>query len=156
MKHNWQTKLSAQGLEFVELTAKLQGVKQPTSLSAEEVRRWVNEEKEILSSYPNAEDLGKKRKVDLDPKFVELIVKTDPEWELSEQETQQMFEEEEWPLLRAEHLEMHQRITLMLEADQALRFQAYSAVAYAIVFLRRMVSGTLKKQFGTKEISWFK
>jgi len=102
------------------------------------------------------DDLGEKRKVALDPKFIALLVTTDPEWELSEQETQKMFEQEEWPLLRAEQLEVHQRIALMLEADQALRFQAYEAVAFAIVFFRRMASSSLKKQFGTKKVSWFK
>lgn len=156
MKHSWEEKLGKQGMQFVELSAKLRRVKQPTRLDAEEMRRWVKEEKEVLSSLPDLDDIGEKRKVDLDPKFVELMLKTDPEWELSQTETEEMFEREEWPLLRAEHLEMHQRVALLLEADQALRFQAYAAVAYAIVFFRRIFSSTLKKQFGTKKVSWFK
>jgi hypothetical protein len=156
MKHSWQRKLDARGLELIDAIAKLRRVRQPTSLSADEVHRWIEEEKAILSSFPNLDDVGEKRKVELDPKFIELLVKTDPKCELNEKEMQLMFEREKWPLLRAEHLEMHQRIALLLEADQTLRFQAYAAVAYAIVFLRRMFSSTLKRQFGTKKVTWFK
>lgn len=156
MKRSWQEKLDTRGLQFIEVTAKLRRVKQPTSLNADEVRRWVEDEKEVLSSYPDLDDLGEKRKVDLDPKFIELLLQSNAHWELSKEEMQQMFKLENWPLLQAEHLEMHQRIALLLEADQELRFQAYAAVAYAIVFFRRIFSGTLKKQFGTKKVGWFK
>lgn len=156
MKHSWEEKIDERGLRFIELAAKLRRVKQPTSLNADEVRRWVQDEKAVLSSSPDVDDFGEKRKVDLDPKFIELLLKTDPEWELSQKEMEQMFEEQELPLLRAEHLEMQQRIALLLEADQALRLQAYAAVAYAIVFFRRMFSSTLKRQFGTKKVGLLK
>jgi hypothetical protein len=156
MKHSWKNKLDARGLEFVELSSKLHHVKQPTGLNADEVRRWVKDQKAIFSSYPKSDELGEKRKVKLDPRFVELLVKTDPDCELSKEEMQQAFENESWPLLRAEHLEMHQRIALMLEADQMLRFQLYAALAFIIVFFQKMVSRAFKKQFGTKEFSWFK
>jgi hypothetical protein len=156
MKHSWEEKLDARGVEFIEVVAKLSRVKQPTSLNADELHRWVKDEKEVLSSYPDLDNLGEKRKVDLDPKFIQLLLKTNPEWELSQSEVQRLFAQEDLPLLRAEQLEVHQRIALLLEADQDLRFQAYAAVAYAIVFLRRMFSSTLKKQFGTKKVNWFK
>jgi hypothetical protein len=156
MKHSWDQKLDPRGLQLIEILAKLGRVRQPTGLNAGELRRWLEDEKSVLSSYPELDELSEKRKVNLDPRFIELFVKTDPDCELSEKEMQEMFEEEEWPLLRAEQLEIHQRIALMFEADQALRFQAYSAIALAIVFLRKIFSSSLKKQFGTKKVSWFK
>ena len=110
----------------------------------------------MLSSYPEVDQLGEKRKVNLDPRFIDLLVKMDPECELTEKEMQELFEHEEWPPLQAEQLEMHQRIALMLEANQALRFQAYAAVALAIVLFRKAFSASLKKQFGTKMFSWLK
>jgi hypothetical protein len=153
MKHSWEEKLGQQGLQFVELSAKLRRIRQPSTLEQSEVRRWVKEQKAIFSSYP---DLGAKRKVNLDAKFVRALRRANPDYELNEEEMLWMFENEEFPVLRAEELELHQRIFLDLEADQDKRFQAYGAVASGITLLRQFFSGAFKKQLGTKKPTLFK
>ncbi|SRR5713226_6932683 len=144
MKHSWQEKLDEQGLKFVEMAAKLKRIKLPPTL---DMSRWIKEQKDVLSSYS---DLEPKRKVKLDPEFVRLLRRANPDIELNDEEMLRLFEDVEFPLLRAEELELHQRITLALEADQERRFEAYGAIASAIVLLRRLFSGGLKKQLGTK------
>jgi hypothetical protein len=156
MTHSWEKKLEERGLRFIKLRRQMRQVKQPSSLNPEEMRRWVREEKEVLSSYPDIDKLGEKRKVELDPQFIELLQKADPTWELTTAEMQALFTNEELPLLVADRWEMQQRIALLLEKDQALRMQVYGALAYAIVFIQRMFSSTLKKQFGTKKVGLFK
>lgn len=144
MKHSWREKLDEQGLRFVEMAAKLKRIKLPRTL---DMSRWIKEQKDVLSSYS---DLEPKRKVKLDPEFVRLLRRANPDIELNDEEMLRLFEEVEFPLLRAEELELHQRIMLALEADQERRFEAYGAVASTIVLLRRLFSGGLKKQLGTK------
>ena len=153
MKHSWEEKLGQQGLQFVELSAKLRRIRHPSTLEQSEVRRWVKEQKAVLSAYP---DLGAKRKVNLDAKFVRAYLQANPDFELNEEEMLRMFEYEEFPVLRAEELEMHQRIFLDLESDQNKRFAVYGAVASGITLLRRLFSGAFKKQLGTKKPTLFK
>jgi hypothetical protein len=86
----------------------------------------------------------------LDPKFIALYLRAHPEIELNERELRHLFENEELYSLRAEELEMAQRIALALEADQNMRIEAYETLASAIVWLPQMFSGGLKKQLGTK------
>ena len=111
-----------------------------------ESRRWIKEQVNVFSSYP---ELDPKRKVNLDPEFVRLLQRTHPDLELNEEET--LFEKEEFPLLRADELEWHQRIFLALESSQNRRFKIYGALASGIVLIRMLFSGgLLKKQLGTK------
>ena len=147
MKHSWEEKLDEKGLKFVELSARLQQIKPPSSLNSAESRRWIKEQVDVFSSYP---DLDPKRKVKLDPEFVRVLLRTRPEIELNEEQMLVLFENESFPLLRAEELELHQRIFLALESNQNWRFEIYGGVASAIVFIRRMFSGGLKKQLGAK------
>lgn len=149
MKRSWQEKLDERGLKFVEMAAKLKRIRPPATL---DMSRWIKEQKDVFSSAP---DLEPKRKVKLDPEFVRLLRQSNPDIELNDEEMLRLFEDEEFPLLRAEELELHQRITLALEADQKMRFEAYGAVASAIILIRRMFSGGLKKQLGTKTRSFF-
>src|SRR5450631_3804092 len=153
MKHSWEEKLGQQGLQFVELSAKLRRIRHPCTLGPIEIKRWVKEQKAVFSAYP---DLGAKRKVNLDAQFVRALLRANPDYELNEEEMLWMFESEEFPVLRAEELELHQRIFLDLEADQNKRFQAYGAVASGITLLRRLFSGGFKKQLGTKKPTLFK
>jgi hypothetical protein len=153
MKHSWEEKLGQQGLQFVEVSAKLRRILQPSTLEQSEIRRWVKEQKAVLSAYP---DLGAKRRVNLDAKFVRAYLYANPDFELNEEEMLWMFENEEFPVLRAEELELHQRIFLDLEGDQNKRFAAYGAVASGITLLRRLFSGAFKKQLGTKKPTLFK
>jgi len=123
----------------------------------DEIMRWVTEQKAVLSAYPEIE---KKRKVkQLDSKFIPLYLRTHPKIELNEREFQFLLENEEFNLLRAEKLEITERIALALEADETKRMATYEAVADFIVMLRYFFSGGLKKQLGTKtprpfEVVW--
>lgn len=153
MKHSWEEKLSQQGLQFVELSAKLRRIRHPSTLEQSEVKRWVKEQKAVLSARP---DLVAKRKVNLDAKFVRALLRANPDYELNEEEMMWMFEHEEFPVLRAEELELHQRIFLDLEDDQNKRFIAYGAVASGTTLLRRLFSGAFKKQIGTRKPTLFK
>ncbi len=67
-----------------------------------------------------------------------------------------MFEREELPMLRADELELQQRIFLYLESDQNTRFKIYGTVASVIILLRTFFSGGLKRQLGTKKPGLFK
>jgi hypothetical protein len=153
MKHSWEEKLGQEGLQYVEVSAKLRRIRQPSTLETGELRRFFKEQKAVLSAYP---DLGAKRKVKLDAKFVRAYLQANPDFELNEEEMLEMFEEEEFPVLRAEELELHQRIFLDLESDQNKRFQAYGAVASGTTLLRRLFSGAFKKQLGMKKLTLFK
>ena len=153
MKHSWEEKLDEQGLKFVEVSAKLRRIRQPSSLEQSQMRRWVKEQKAVLSSYPELEE---KRKVNLNPEFICFLTRTNPDIELNEEEWLGMFERKEFPVLRAEELEMHQRIFLYLESSQNRRFKIYGAIASAIVLVRHIFSGGLKRQLGTKRPNLFK
>jgi hypothetical protein len=153
MKHSWEEKLDEKGLKFVELSARLHKIKPPSNLGPSESRRWIKEQVDVFSCYP---ELDPKRKVNLDPEFVRLLQRTHPDCELTEGETIALFEREEFPLLRADELEMHQRIFLALESNQNRRFKLYGALASAIVLLRMLFSGgLLKRQLGAKTPSPF-
>jgi hypothetical protein len=156
MKRSWEDKLDPRGLEFIELAAKLRQIKPPSSFNHDELRKWTKAQNSVLSSYRNVDDFAEKRKVNPDPRFIKLLIDTDPECELSEEEMKALFAREEWPLFRAEQWELHERIALMFEENKGFRFQAYAGLAFAIVFLRRMFSSTWKKQFGTKKVGLFK
>jgi hypothetical protein len=147
MSHSWKEKLDEKGLKYVEFSAKLHQIKQPSSLNSHELARWMKEQVVVLSSYP---ELDPKRKVNLDPEFVRLLQRTHPDIELNEEETIALFEKEEFPLFRADELEMHQRIFLALESSQNRRFKIYGALASGIVLLRTLFSSVFKKQLGTK------
>jgi DNA polymerase elongation subunit (family B) len=153
MKHSWEEKLGQEGLQYVEVSAKLRRIRQPSTLGRSELRRFFKEQREVLSAYP---DLGAKRKVKVDARFVRAYLQANPDFESNEEEMLEMFEDEEFPVLRAEELELHQRIFLNLESDQNKRFQAYGAVASGITLLRRLFSGAFKKQLGTKQLTLFK
>jgi hypothetical protein len=147
MTRSWEEKLDEKGLKYVELSAKLHQIRPLSSLSSAERERWINEQISVYSYYP---ELDPKRKVNLDPEFVRLLRRTHPGIELSEEETIALFKKEEFPLLRADELEWHQRIFLALESNQNRRFKIYGALAGGIVLLRTLFSGGLKKQLGTK------
>jgi hypothetical protein len=153
MKHSWEEKLDQQGLKFVEVSAKLRRIRQPSTLGQSELTRWVQEQKDVLSAYP---ELDAKRKVNLNPEFLRFLLRTNPDIELTEEEWLGMFEHEEFPMLRADELELHQRVFLYLESDQNKRFEIYGAVASVIILLRTFFSGGLKRQLGTKKPSLFK
>jgi hypothetical protein len=147
MKHSWQEKLDEKGLMYVELSARLNQIRPLSSLGRGESRRWIKEQVDIFSSFP---DLNPKRKVKLGPEFVRALLRTRPEIELDEEEMLFLFENESFDLLRAEELELHQRIFVALELNPKWRFEIYGGVASVIVFLRRLFSGGLKKQLGPK------
>src|SRR5437879_4874847 len=107
MKHSWEEKLDQKGLKFVEASAKLRRIMPPSGVGPIEIRRWIKEQTGVLSSYP---ELPAKRKVKLDPEFVRLLLRANPDSELDEEEMLGLFENEEFPLLRADELELHQRI----------------------------------------------
>ena len=131
---------------FVEASAKARRVKPPASLDFNEIARWLKEQRTVWSAYPELEE---KRKAQLTPEFVRLYVRTHPEVELNAEEMQVLFDREEFPVPRAEELEMTQVIALLLEADLNKRMAAYEAVGNAIVWLRRICAGGLTKQLGT-------
>jgi hypothetical protein len=148
MTHSWKEKIDQEGLKLVELSAKLRQLKpQPSTLDQREWRRWIKSYIAVHDSYP---ELELKKKVKLTPEFVRVYVRTNPDIELNEEETMLLFEREQFPVLRADELELQQRIFFALEASQETRFKIYGAVASAIVFLRKMFSGGLKRQLGTK------
>ena len=153
MKHSWEEKLGQQGLKFVEVSAKLRRIRQPSTLGQSELRRWVKEQKSVLSAYP---ELDAKRKVNLNPEFLRFLLRGNPDIEFTEEEWLGMFEREEFPMLRADELELHQRIFLYLESDQNRRFEVYGFAASVIILLRNFFSGGLKRQLGTKKSSLFK
>lgn len=153
MKHSWEEKLGQQGLKFVELNAKLRRIRQPSTLGQSELERWIKEQKSVLSTYP---ELDAKRKVNLNPEFLRFLLRANPDIELTEEEWLGMFEREEFPMFRADELELHQRIFLYLESDQNMRFKIYGSVASVIILLRTFFSGGLKRQLGTKKPGLFK
>jgi len=147
MKHSWREKLDNKGLKLIEVSAKLRRVRPPANFGYAEITRWLKEQRAVWSAYP---DLEQKRKAKLDPKFIALYLRAHPDIELNEREMQHLFDNEELHWLRAEELELAQRITLALESDQNKRIEAYETLASAIVWLRQMLSDGLKKQLGTK------
>jgi hypothetical protein len=148
MTHPWKEKLEAKGLKVVELSAQLRRVRPLASTDFGEVGRWLKDQKAVLSAYP---ETHVKRKAELSPEFIRLYLRIHPEIELNEQEMQFLFEREEFDVPRAEELEMTQRIALALEDDPIKRMEGYEAVASLIVLLRRLFSGGLRKQLGTKK-----
>lgn len=147
MTHSWREKLDEKGLEIVEVNAKMRQIGAPANAGFEEIRRWTKKQNAVLDRYP---ELEQKRKANLDPKFIPLFLKAHPDIELNKQEMQHLFEKEEMNVLRAEELELMQRIALELEGDQTKRMEAYEALAGMVVLLRHLFAGSLKKQLGTK------
>ncbi len=150
MKHSWEDKLDEQGRQLVAMAAKLNRIRLPATLDPVEWDRWTEEQKGVYSSHPNME---KKRKVALKPAFVRLLLRMHPEIELNETEMQKLFEREEFPSLRADELELHQRLYLALESDENRRFEVYAAAASAIVLFRHLFGSVLTRQIGTKKLS---
>jgi hypothetical protein len=64
-----------------------------------------------------------------------------------------LLQHQEFPSLRADELEMHQRIFKFLESHQDLRFILYGAVASGIVMFRQLFGPLLKMQFATKNFN---
>jgi hypothetical protein len=106
-------------------------------------------------SYSAYSELDPKRKVNLDPDFVRVLQRTHPEIEASEEETIAVFEKADFPLFRADELEMHQRIFLAFESSQDRRFKVYGALAFGIVLFREFLSEAWKRYFGTKTPNQF-
>ena len=147
MKHSWEEKLDERGRKVAEASAKLHRIALPATMDPTEWERWIKEQKEVFSSYP---DLDAKRKVKLDSEFVRLYRRAKPEIALQEHQLQFLFEKLELPVALADELELAQRFALALEADQSKRIVAYLTVARVIIHLRQMFSGALEKQLGTK------
>jgi hypothetical protein len=147
MSHSWKEKLDEKGLKYVEFSAKLHKIRPLSDLSSAERERWIKDQRVVYSAYP---ELEPKRKVNLDPEFVRLLRRTHPEIEASEEVAIAIFENEEFPLFRADELEWHQRIFLALESSQSRRFRIYEALASGIVLLQTLFFGVFKKQLGTK------
>ena len=118
-----------------------------------ELGRWFSEHKNVLSAYP---ELDSKRKVSLGPEFVRALLRAHPDFELSEAEMLVMLKNAEFPELRADEWELHQRIFVWFESSENRRFKIYGAVASGIILLKRIFSGGLKKQLGTKKRTLFK
>jgi hypothetical protein len=152
MSHSWEEKLDEKGLKYVEFSAKLHKIRPLSNLSSAERERWIKEQISVYSAYP---ELDPKRKVNLDPEFVRLLQRTHPEIEASEEETIAVFEKEEFPLLRADELELHQRIFLAFESSQDRRFKIYGALAFGIVLCREFFSEAWKRCFGAKTPNQF-
>jgi len=150
MKHSWKDKLDEQGRQVVEMAAKLNRIRLPASLDPVEWGRWTGEQKGVYSSQP---DMQRKRKVALEPAFVRLLLRMHPEIGLNEVEMEELFEREEFPSLRADELELHQRLFLALESDENRRFEVYAAAASAIVLFRHLFGSVLRRQFGGKKLS---
>ncbi len=147
MKRSWKDKLNAKGLAFIEASAKAREVKPMAHFDPDEIGRWLKEFKRVFSAHPQ---LDERRKVKLDPGFVQLYLRATQGIEFGEKRTQFLLENEEFPVLRAEELEWTERIMTFLEDHQSARIEVYEAIAFAIVWLPKMFSGGLKKQFGTK------
>lgn len=152
MTHSWKDKLDDQGLELVEMVQKLRQIKMPGAFNAAERERWIKEQKEVYSSHPNLEQ---KRKVKLDREFVRRLLRMHPEIELNEDQLIVLFQQEEFSQLRAEELELHQRIFMFLESSQDRRFEVYATVASGIVLFRHLFGRLLKMQLGTQKLNLF-
>jgi hypothetical protein len=146
MKRSWREKLSERGLKSIELWAELHRIKPPATMNMSEWERWIEQQKDAFSSYPDLED---QRRVKLDPGFVRLYHRAS-QTGLEEHQLRFLFENVGVPSFLADQLELAQTFYLALESDQNKRIEAYVAVASGIVLLRRMFSGGLKKQLGTK------
>ena len=144
---SWKEKLDEQGLKLIEAKAKLGRIRLPATMDSSEWKRWIEEQKDVFSSYP---DLDAKRKVKLDSEFVRLYHRANPEIGLQKHELQFLFEKFELPVALADELELAQRFALVLEANQNKIIEAYLSVARGIIQLRQMFSGALRKQLGTK------
>jgi len=75
MKHSWKEKLGEQGLKVVEASARLRRIRLPATMDPSEWERWINEQKDVYSSYP---DLDAKRKVKLDADFCPALPSREP------------------------------------------------------------------------------
>jgi hypothetical protein len=143
MKHSWKDKIEDQGLELIEMARQFSQIQLPAALDKAEMEGWMKKQKEVYSAHPTLEV---KRKVKLEAQFVRLLLRMHPEIELNEQEMMVLFEHEEFGSLRADELEMHQRIFKFMESDQDRRFEVYATVASAIVLFRRLFGPLLKMQ----------
>jgi hypothetical protein len=147
MKHSWKDKLDDQGLEMVEIARKLSQIKVPTTLDMAELRRWIERQKEVYSSHS---DFDQKRKVKFELGFVRAFLRTSNETELDAARMMALLQREEFSSQRADELELHQRIFMFLESDQAIRFQVCEVVASGIVMFRQLFGPLLKMQFAAK------
>jgi len=152
MKHSWKDKLDDQGLEIVEIARKLSHIQPPATFDMAELHRWIESQKEVYASHS---DLEQKRKVKFEQEFVRLLLRMDNEPELDPAKMMVLLQREEFPSLRADELEMHQRIFMFLESNQDIRFRLYGAVALGIVMVRQLFGRLLKMQLGTKKLSLF-
>jgi hypothetical protein len=149
MKHSWQEKLDERGLRFIDACARLRRVlPPPTTLDVRAWHGWIKQQNAILFSC--SDDLEPTRPLKLNPKFLRLYHRANPLTGLNEQELRLLLEQHGIPVSLADKLELSQRIALALEADPNLRIEVYVAVAEGILLLRRLFSGVMKKQFGTK------
>ena len=149
MKHSWKEKLDEQGLKSIEVSAKLRQIKPPANmLDSSEMHNWIEAQKAVYSAYPELEE--RKRKVKFDPKFVRFYLRANPVCGVNERKLQRVLEKQEFPLQRAEELELMQSFVPVLEADPSKRMMAYEGAATVIVLLRKVFSEGLKKQLGIK------
>ncbi len=152
MKHSWKDKLDDQGLELIQMARQFSRMRFPATLDKAELDGWVKEQNEVYSAHPNLEV---KRKVKLEPDFLALLTHMHSDLELNEQVMTTVFQREEFGSLRADELEMHQRIYRFMESDLHRRFEVYAAAASAIVLFRHVFGRFLKLQVGQKKLTPF-
>lgn len=147
MKRSWREKLGGRGLQLIEVWAKLHRITPPATMDMSEWERWIKQQKEVFDSYPDLED---RRKVKLNPGFVRRYHRANTSIGLEEHELRFLFESIGLPSCLADEMELAQVFYLAFEPDQSSRIEAYVTLARGIVSLRRMFSGGLKKQLGTR------
>jgi hypothetical protein len=149
MKRQWQEKIDGKGLQLIEAHARQQKLDPPRSLNRREFSRWMREQNDILSSYP---DLAPKKQIRLKPEFVRSWIEANPELigDLNRQELQNLFEDCEWPSFIADSLELAQKLWLTYESHPQKRAEAYVSVAGWIVLLRSLSAPITDFQFGKK------
>ena len=131
---------------MVEIAKKLSQVKVPATLDMAELRRWIEEQKEVYVSHTDSEP---KRNVKFELEFVRFLLRMDNKFELDPAKMMVLLQREEFPSLRADELEMHQRIFMFLESNRDIRFLLYGFVALGIVMAQRLFGPLVKMQFAT-------
>jgi len=147
MKRSWKDKLDDQGLEIVEVAKQLAQITPPATFDMAEIQEWIKKQKEAYSSHF---DLEQSRKIKFDLEFVRLFLRMENNADLDPAKMQIYLERAEFPSLRADELEWHQRIFIFLESNPEIRFRVYGFVALAIAMFRHLFGPLLKMQFANK------